>query len=51
MALVAELAEAVFEVLRLGNYKKKTIKFKNTNNSKNGKRRKRNRGLFKMQIM
>jgi len=51
MALVAELVEAVFEILTVGYYKKKNIKFKNTNNSKNGKRRKRNRRLLKMQIM
>jgi len=50
MALVAALVEAVFEVLTVG-YFKKSIKFKNTNNSKNVKRQKRNRGLFEMQIM
>jgi len=51
MSLVKELVEAAFEISTVGYYKKKTIQFKNTNNSKNGKRRKRNWGLPKIQIM
>jgi hypothetical protein len=42
--------ESAFEVSAVEYNMKKTIQLKNTNNSKDGKRRKRNRGLPKMKI-